>query len=816
MPWRFPFRNPRWPGPSIGKRFFLEWMLIGAVGVAAVLYGVVSPLTERASFLIYDQLLSHSASRPSAGIVIVAVDDESIAELGRWPWPRATHAALLDQLAKAKPASVAYDVLFTEPSPGDAAFAQAMKHVPTYLPLLVDRLPVNQNEPAAVEPVPVLRAAAAGVGHIDLEVNQDGIVRSVSLFEGSGKNWWPSITVPVYRAMRGPDAPLPGIEPVAADVAFAASGPSGAGELKRAHRMMIPFSRTSLDYPRVSFAAAMRGSVPPEFFAGKIVLVGATAAGLRDRFATPVSGDVGELPGVDIYATILDGLFDGRAIEPVSDQAAGWTSLVPIGILLAGLLVMSPFQSLILTIALACASLISSACMVYLRSRWLSPVPALGGLALIYLLWSWRRLEVAMSYLGQELRLLAAEPNLLPGAEQKPQGAAGDLLERLIALTRQAVQRQRNMRQFIWDSLNSLPEPIMVCDRDGRILMVNDPARLHFGPVRFNDMSIVQIFSEFHFVRLVDEDSSGALPSGMSWPAMLDPRVERHAEVMMHGIEVRDRHGRDHMLRYAPCTTSAGGSLGWIASWVDITALHASERQRDDMLHLLSHDMRSPQASILALLDTERPHIDSTRAMDLMERVERYARRTLALADDFVQLARAESQHYSLELLNLHELAIDASDEIWPLAHAKDIEVRCESEGEAFWVLADRSLMTRALINLLSNAVKYSPPATRVDCIVSETPGAIVCVVRDMGYGIALEQQAHLFERFRRFHLDGQPPSDGTGLGMAFVKTVISRHAGEIAIKSAPDRGTIVTITLRAQTVEPREASDDEPAAQKQ
>ncbi|MDB5786121.1 CHASE2 domain-containing protein [Caballeronia mineralivorans] len=816
MPWRFPSRNPRWLGPSIGKRFFLEWMLIGAVGVAAVLYGVVSPSTERASFLIYDQLLSHSASRPSSGIVIVAVDDESIAELGRWPWPRATHAALLDQLAKAKPASVAYDVLFTEPSPGDAAFAQAMKHVPTYLPLLVDRLPVNQNEPAAVEPVPVLRAAAAGVGHIDLEVNQDGIVRSVSLFEGSGKNWWPSITVPVYRAMRGPDAPLPGIEPAAADAAFAASGPAGAGELKRAHRMMIPFSRTSLDYPRVSFAAAMQGSVPPEFFAGKIVLVGATAAGLRDRFATPISGDVGELPGVDIYATILDGLFDGRAIEPVSDKAASWTSLVSIGILLAGLLVMSPFQSLILTIALACASLISSACMVYLRSRWLSPVPALGGLALIYLLWSWRRLEVAMSYLGQELRLLAAEPNLLPGAEQKPQGAAGDLLERLIALTRQAVQRQRNMRQFIWDSLNSLPEPIMVCDRDGRILMVNDPARLHFGPVRFNDMSIVQIFSDFHFVRLVDEDSRGALPSGMSWPAMLDPRVERHADVMMHGIEVRDRHGRDHMLRYAPCATSAGGSLGWIASWVDITALHASERQRDDMLHLLSHDMRSPQASILALLDTERPHIDSTRAMDLMERVERYARRTLALADDFVQLARAESQHYSLELLNLHELAIDASDEIWPLAHAKDIEVRCESEGEAFWVLADRSLMTRALINLLSNAVKYSPPATRVDCIVSGMPGAIVCVVQDMGYGIALEQQAHLFERFRRFHLDGQPPSDGTGLGMAFVKTVISRHAGEIAIKSAPDRGTTVTITLRAQTVEPREASDNEPAAQKQ
>jgi signal transduction histidine kinase len=213
--------------------------------------------------------------------------------------------------------------------------------------------------------------------------------------------------------------------------------------------------------------------------------------------------------------------------------------------------------------------------------------------------------------------------------------------------------------------------------------------------------------------------------------------------------------------------------------------------------------MRSPQASILALLDTERPHLDSPRALDLMARVERYARRSLALADDFVQLARAESQHYQLELLNLHELAIDASDEIWPQANAKEIVIRCDSEGDHFWVLADRSLMTRALINLLANAVKYSPPATRVDCIVSAMPEAVTCVVRDQGYGIATEQQTHLFERFRRFHADGQPASDGTGLGMAFVKTVINRHAGEIAIESALNMGTSVTITLRAHGIEP-------------
>lgn len=789
MPWRLPFHNRRGPGPSTGKRFLLEWTLIGAIGIAAVVHGVVSPLTERASFLFYDQLLLHSKREAARDIVIVAIDDESIAELGRWPWPRDTHAALLEQIAKAKPRAIAYDVLFTESSPGDAAFAKAMKRVPTYLPLLVDRQPVNQSAPAAVEPVAALRDAAAGIGHIDLDVDRDGIARSVSLFEGSGRDWWPGLMVPVYRALRGPRAPLPGMQRKEA---------APADDLKRAHRMMIPFSRASVEYPRVSFASAMRGQAPPEFFAGKIVLVGATAAGLRDRFATPISGAVGELPGVDIHATILDALLNDSAIEPMDDHAAAWANVLPIVLLLGGLLVMSPFQSLILTIGLALASLVASAALMYARSCWLSPVPALGGLVLIYLLWSWRRLEVAMSYLGQELRLLAAEPNLLPGPDQKAQGAAGDVLERLIGLTREAVQRQRNMRQFIWDSLNSLPEPIVVCDHEGRILLVNDPARFQLGPMHFTDMSIMDMFSTFHFVRLVDETSRD-----VSWPAVLDPRVSGHADVMTRGIEVRDRRGRDHMLRYAPCTTSTGGLPGWIASWIDITALHASERQRDDMLHLLSHDMRSPQASILALLETERPHLDSPRAVDLIARVERYARRSLALADDFVQLARAESQHYQMELLNLHELAIDASDEIWPQANAKHIDVRCGCEGEHFWVLADRSLMTRALINLLSNAVKYSPPATRVDCIVRATPEAVICVVRDQGYGIAREQQAHLFERFRRFHAAGQPASDGTGLGMAFVKTVVSRHAGDIAIESGLNMGTTVTITLRTHAVEP-------------
>jgi signal transduction histidine kinase len=222
--------------------------------------------------------------------------------------------------------------------------------------------------------------------------------------------------------------------------------------------------------------------------------------------------------------------------------------------------------------------------------------------------------------------------------------------------------------------------------------------------------------------------------------------------------------------------------------------------------------MRSPQASILALVEIERARIESDRMRELLERIERYAQRALTLADDFVQLARAESQTYVLEPVNFGELLIDASDEVWPQAHAKHIrldtqfpdENGAEDGADACWVSADRSLITRALVNILNNAVKYSPPDTQILCTierVESTDGRrphVQCTIRDQGYGIPVEQQAKLFERFHRFHEAERPDIGGAGLGMAFVKTVVTRHGGDVYVDSAPGKGTAFTLALPA------------------
>jgi CHASE2 domain-containing sensor protein/signal transduction histidine kinase len=787
-------------GRSVGRRFLYEWAGVGLAGVVVVLLGVVWHWTAGADYLVYDFFLA-SRSRPvSPDIVVVEIDDASVAALGRWPWPRSVHARLADQLARAGAAALVYDVLFTEPSPDDAALARALAGRPAYLPILLSSADASGAR-EAVLPVAPLAKAAAGLGHINFEVERDGIVRSVALFEGDAKQRWPQLMVPVWRAVRAGTIKLAGGVPKAihgVDLTRAGGPDSEA-------RFFIPFSANAQSYRSVSFAQVLDGRVPPEVLRDRVVLVGVTASGLYDRFATPLSGTLGTLPGVYIHANVLDALLNGTAIAPAATPWIVLASLVPLALMLAGFLVLSPWRALLLSAGLGVASLAASAALLYGARVWLSPVPAVVALLVVYPMWGWRRLEMTMAYLRRALHELADEPYLLPEAPAPGHEYAGDALAQQMALMAQAAQRLQDMRRFVWDSLDSVPEPILVADLRGVVLIANHAARASLerpGDGATAGRSIADVFGGFSLVKPIDPNPDTMAFAHAHWPAPLDPARAEFTELMARGIEVRSRDGSDYLLRYASCTNAQGRAVGWIAGLVDVTALHDAERQREDALRLLSHDMRSPQASIVALVETERERgtLDAGPVRAVMDRIERYARRALTLADDFVQLARAESQAYTLEPASLADLVIDASDEVWPQARAKQIQIDTEFEGsEMGWINVDRSLMTRALVNVLNNAVKYSPSNTRIVCTIRlAEPAAprVICSIRDEGDGISLEDQANLFAPFRRFHAAQHPEVSGAGLGMAFVKTVVTRHGGEVRVESEPGKGTTFTMEL--------------------
>ncbi|MFM0175485.1 CHASE2 domain-containing protein [Paraburkholderia sediminicola] len=796
-------------GRRAGRRFLIEWVGIGCLGIVVILLSSLGRLSASVDQLVYDRFLSLHAQPLLRDIVVLEIDNASIAQLGRWPWPRSVHAKLLEEIAKAKPAAVIYDVLFTEANPHDAELGRAIALSPTYLPVLLTAAD-DSGRRVVVEPVAPLAHAAAGLGHINLEVDSDGIVRSVARFEGDADSRWPQLMVPVAQAIEHGSLHLNGWQPSHAFTEAFAAADDGEG------RFLIPFGPNAQNYTKLSFARVLAGDVTPDQLRGRIVLIGVTASGLYDRFATPVSGKLGPLPGVYIHANVLDTLLTGREIEPVYPWILFAVSLAPLAALLAGFLVLSPRRSLLLTGALCLLAAASSAALLYGARLWMSPVPAIVGLVAVYPIWNWRRLEMTMAYLRKELQRLADEPHLLPETPQRRREFGGDVLEQHMALMAQAAQRVQDMKRFVWDSLDSMPEPILVSDVRGVVLIANHAAKAHFarlGAPLPEGRPMQAVLGGLTLVKTIDgntaSDAENNLLARTHWPAPLDPARREFAALMAHGVEVRDAHERDHLLRYANCTNEQGETTGWIAGLVDVSALHAAERQREDALRLLSHDMRSPQASILALVEIERARGDPGLARGLLERIERYAQRALTLADDFVQLARAESQTYVLEPVSLAELLIDASDEVWPQAHAKRITLYTETgtadaADDGHWICADRSLMTRALVNILNNAVKYSPPDTRIVCSLASltpkgVPGAarrVSCTIRDQGYGIPKEQQAGLFERFRRFHETERPEVGGAGLGMAFVKTVVTRHGGDVEVASEPGQGTAFTICL--------------------
>lgn len=222
------------------------------------------------------------------------------------------------------------------------------------------------------------------------------------------------------------------------------------------------------------------------------------------------------------------------------------------------------------------------------------------------------------------------------------------------------------------------------------------------------------------------------------------------------------------------------------------------ERQRNDMLTLFSHDMRAPLTSVIVLVDAPAGCPPDCTLRERLHEIGGLARHTLAMADGFAQVSRAEAGEYASELVNVADLMNQARDEIWPRARDKHIAIDDVPPCDDALVRGDPALLSRALVHLLGNAVEYSAAHTRVECSVelADDGASVCCVIRDYGYGIAAEDQARLFERYRRFRLQGQPDTKGVGLGMAFAKAVVDRHRGEIHVRSAPWQGTTVTLTL--------------------
>lgn len=153
----------------------------------------------RWDLLFYDWNLAAWSRAPADDIVIIAIDEQSLREIGRWPWSRRIHADLIRKLTAAGAKAIALDIVFAEPDAtdpaADAKLAAAMaSNGRVVLPVLNEQ---NRLDGQLLEtlPIPMLATAVAGMGHVDVELDPDNIARSVYLKAGLGSPYWPTLAL---------------------------------------------------------------------------------------------------------------------------------------------------------------------------------------------------------------------------------------------------------------------------------------------------------------------------------------------------------------------------------------------------------------------------------------------------------------------------------------------------------------------------------------------------------------------------------------------------------------------------------------------
>jgi CHASE2 domain-containing sensor protein len=248
--------------------------------------------------------------------VIIAIDPQSLAKLGNWPWPRAVHAQLIHRLTEAGVRGVGMDVTMAEADvrhpENDRAFAEEIQHNGrVVMPVFAESAELG-GVLEEVLPTPDIARAAAALGHVDASKDPDGVTRGVYLKAGLGHPQWRALALALYDMGRpAPLQTLPGLH-------RPAGSPSSVYQWIRDDYVLIRFAGNAGAFNQVSYIDVLQGRVPPGLLEGRWVMIGATAAGLGDQLVTSASGPNDPMPGVEYQANILESLHEGRLITPLN------------------------------------------------------------------------------------------------------------------------------------------------------------------------------------------------------------------------------------------------------------------------------------------------------------------------------------------------------------------------------------------------------------------------------------------------------------------------------------------------------------------
>lgn len=801
--------------------------------------------------LFYDSSQRFSTTAKSKDIVIVAIDERSLLSLGHWPWSRLRHAELLAELTEANATAVVFDVIFAEADQSasnvDQQFAGAIQNNGrVILPIYMNQLHRN-GQILEVPPIEPLYSAAAAVGHVHPEFDIDGISRSVHLYQGLGSAYWPHIGLALDQLLLPQREGRP-----SADL----SRTSSMMQLNLQHKKLVPVSRSPDRFIVVSYIDVLEGKIPQLLLKDKIIFVGATAFGLGDTLSTPI----GTIYGVEWNAAVFDAARKNSFIEPLESLSVAITLGFILFCLLLALSRLPPRALLVSCISIAILIYLSSFLLVSYFKLWIAPSSFILAIMVFYPLWNWRRLELALSFLRDELvrsRAQISRSSSVPSLakvsmglrwlesievvnawvvqgttdQQVKESSASsinqaakqtqrnitiaeqeftvtiqwrevdqlaeerylkqllnveqaefqkniwgkELVSRTIGELTQAEQQLAEGKQLIRNSLADLQDAIIIADNCGRVSLINSQAHYLFGDaVDLQNQHLLDICSQVKLLGELQWDNLFQSMLRVGEPQQSEGAHERLKRDLFCQINMLDI---EHSSQYI------------IATFTDVTKIKESERARSEALQFLSHDIRSPMVSILAILEQAETGQAYRDRQDLLSSIRRYVDKNLEFSENFLHLAKAESAvSESFELCDMHAVIDSVVVTASPFAQSQHIKLIGERCLEDAWVLGNRDLLERALLNLVNNAIKYCPGGSEIRIGLSLAESMVTISVTDNGPGINEKEQLSLFDRFKRGSASGGKL--GAGLGLYFVKAVAERHSGSVFVESTLGQGS--------------------------
>ncbi|MGC4054559.1 MAG: CHASE2 domain-containing protein [Paludibaculum sp.] len=751
----------------------------------------------------------------SGHVVIIGIDDQSLNQFGRWPWPRRTLAQLANRAFDAGASTVVFDMMFPEedgsssgpssgtaasaPDSSDALFADSLAGRPSVvgytmrfdssgsnpsacqlpsLPLVLlgpaesARSPLFQPR-SAVCSLARISAAAAGSGYLNSVPDSDGKLRRLPLAMEFGSRFYPGLALAALNVYQH-----------SSTLGLATDG-FGAAQLRLDHRsvpleaqgfLRLRFRGPGGTLPRVSAADVLSNRAPAGILRGRIAVIGGSALGLRSTSVTPVDT---LFPAVEIQATAIDNLLQGDSFRRPGEAQSLELALA----LLAGLTaayLLSSVRSLwgaIITLGAILAEWIGCAFVLSATGNLISPLPV-------------------------SAALLGALSTLTIVNYRREKNRADLTQQRLTTTTERSQAELRESEDRYQQLVENINDAIILVDREHRLSFANrrflelfELESAQVPTVHLEDHVAPEWRPELHekYDRLFRGDSThehieyeGLRPDGSRlWIDALITPVRFTGQITGAQAALRDTTERKRIeAQYlqAQKMESVGRLAGSVAHDFNnlLTVINGySELVLQDM------DERDPSRD-----SVEQIRGAGERATELTQKLLVFSRKQLA----------------QLRVLDLNK-EVDGTKNMIARLMGADVLLTTRLSPEPGFVMADPTQLHQVLMNLLVNARDSMPDGGEV---VIETRiveigenfagtrarlsvGPYVCLeVTDTGIGMSEEVKQHLFEPF----FTTKVPGKGTGLGLATILSIVQKCGGGVEVTSEVGRGSSFQIYL--------------------